>query len=134
MGKYLSLGLLLLSIVSMIPEARNKESKCKIRTEKEGIIIDCSRLQLENIPNICDHENTTSNLDVTTSEAVSPEKIVKLDLSHNVIRSTGNNSFYCLVNLQELNLEGNKIELNLDNYYPGLFFASCITGLFKPEE
>lgn len=121
MGKYLSLGLLLLSIVSMIPEARNKESKCKIRTEKEGIIIDCSRLQLENIPNICDHENTTSNLDVTTSEAVSPEKIVKLDLSHNVIRSTGNNSFYCLVNLQELNLEGNKIELNLDNYYPGLF-------------
>lgn len=121
MGKYLSLGLLLLSIVSVIPEARSKESKCKIRTEKEGIMIDCSRLQLKNIPNFCDHENTTSSLNLTPSETVSPEKIVKLDLSQNVIYSTGNNSFYCLVNLKELNLEGNEIELNPDNFYPGLF-------------
>lgn len=55
------------------------------------------------------------------SEIVFLEKIVKFDLFYNVICLIGNNSFYCLVNLQELNFEGNKIEFNFDNYYFGLF-------------
>ncbi len=110
------------------PSVGSKECACKSGTKQNEIVVDCSNLELNEIPH--DIPASTTHLDVSgnslktfTNKTFSSLRHLKiLDASNNLLQKLDVDTFKLTSKLQSLNLARNQLKWN--NSFPA--------GLFKP--